>query len=280
MTTTLEVLNEVQQLNQSFIYTYGWSGKDTEIYNKVVKAFENRQNTRNNIVMPCDVIEIYDKTGEHCFYKYATCEKASWYETGFGYCEQPSIHVTLNEDETLPQYFSVSGGSFGKLDPNKLIYVGETTRKVWTWGSHNACENGGIYANVRVNKYKLITDMEFIPYVLYTIKDSSYDYKYVIEQRHDNVYRGGGSFGGCFKTLQELKDYLRNYNFKIVGKGETPWNQYLKLNLSEEVNRQKVSRAEFSELSKNADRHFTYNINLQDYEACRVNNNIYYTLDK
>lgn len=242
-------------INNSFIINHGWSNKDEEIFNTLKQAFENRQANRTQDVMAGDRIIIKDKTGKEIFYNYGMAEKADHYKSGFGVCEQPSCCVGLNKDNTLPQYFSISGGSFRQLDTSKLKYVGECERIFWTWGSHGACGNGGIYVPCKVNCYELITDDEFIPYEVTRLYNSDFGYKYKIERRH-SLDKNNLS-GKCFKTIQGLVKYLRNHKMYITGKETYTFRKCLKVSVNKEFNVIWVNNSrEFRELLQQADNSF------------------------
>ena len=238
-------------INNSFIYNHGWSSANEVIFNTVKQAFENRQANRTQDVMAGDRVIIKDKTGKEIFYSNGMVEQANYYKSGFAVCEQPSCFVSLNKENTLPQHFSISGGSFRQLDTSKLKYVGECERVFWTWGSHGACGNGGVYVPCKVNCYELITDDEFIPYEVTRLYNSDFGYKYKIQRRH-SLDKNNLS-GYCFKTMQGLIKYLRNHKMYITGRT----SHSLKVSVNKEFNVIWVNNErEFIEFSKQADNSF------------------------
>lgn len=271
----LGITKEVEQKyndngrNTCHIYEHGWSEKDSEIYENVQKAFENRQANRTNEVLEGDRVIIKDKTGKHIFFNYGVVEKQSWHKSGFGVCENGSVHVGLTQDNTLPSYFSISGGSFFSVDTKDLKYIGECERVFWTWGSCGACGNGGIYIPCKVNCYELITDKEFIPYEIFKLYNSDFGYKYKLQARHSNNING---LGGCFKTRSGLIKYLRNHKMKITGR----LNNSLKVEVNSEFKRVIINNVkEFNTILQKCDNSFAELRNGNYWRTCTIGNTQY-----
>lgn len=191
--------------NYSFIINHTLKKSDVELYYEIKKEIEQ---TKLSTAKPSayDNIVIYAKDTKHIFYNHAMLVPCSWNDAGWEYCEQPSAHYisTCNS--------SVSGGAFHEVSLDKLKYIGKTKRTIWTWGHAGACANGGLYIEVTVNNYKLITDEEFVGWtVSYNSNVQQGDYKFFVRKRHSH----SNAMDTAFRTRKGLTEWLKERNLKI-----------------------------------------------------------------
>lgn len=203
----LEDIEEVLQVsdNYSFICEHALNKSDVELYHKIKQEFEQ---IKSATIKPSayDNIVIYAKDNKHVFYNNAMLMPCGYNNTGWEYCEQPCAHYISSNNS------SVSGGSFHEVDPSKLEYIGKTKRIIWTWGHAWACANGGLYIEVTVNNYKLISDREFIGWtVSYILKPQQGDYKFFVQKRESH----SGAMDAAFRTRKGLIEWLKERNLKV-----------------------------------------------------------------
>lgn len=203
----LDDIEEVLQVsnNYSFIYAHALNKSDVELYHKIKQEFEQ---IKSATIKPLayDNIVIYAKDNEHVFYNNAMLRPCGYNSTGWEYCEQPCVRYISSKNSL------VSGGSFHKVDPSKLEYIGKSKRVIWTWGHAGACANGGLYIEVTVNNYKLITDREFIGWtVSYTLNAKQGDYKFFVRKRDSH----SSAMGTALRTRKGLTEWLKERNLKV-----------------------------------------------------------------
>lgn len=204
---SLEDIEEVLQVgsNYSFIGSHTLKKSDVELYHRIKQEFEQVKSATTK--PSCyDNIVVYAKDNEHVFYNYAMLEPCSYNNTGWDYCECAKGHyIDINTT-------SVSGGSFHEVEPSKLEYIGQTKRTIWTWGHASACADGGLYIQVVVNNYKLVTDREFIGWtVSYNPNVQQGDYKFFVRKRDSH----SNAMDTAFMTRKGLAEWLKERNLKV-----------------------------------------------------------------
>lgn len=203
----LEDIEEVLQVgsNYSFIGSHTLTKSDVELYHRIKQEFEQVKSATTK--PSCyDNIVVYANDNEHVFYNHAMLESCSYNNTGWDYCEQPSAHY-IDINTAL-----VSGGSFHEVEPSKLEYIGQTKRTIWTWGHAGACADGGLYIQVVVNNYKLVTDREFIGWtVSYNSNVQQGDYKFFVHKRDSR----SNAMDTAFMTRKGLAEWLKERNLKV-----------------------------------------------------------------
>lgn len=203
----LDDIKEVLQVsnNYLFISNHTLNKSDVELYHRIKQEFEQVKSTTTK--PSCyDNIVVYANDNKHVFYNHAMLEPCSYNNTGWDYCEQPSAHY-IDIDTA-----SVSGGSFHEVESSKLEYIGQTKRTIWTWGHAGACANGGLYIQVVVNNYKLVTDREFIGWtVSYNSNVQQGDYKFFVRKRDSH----SNAMDTAFMTRKGLTEWLKERNLKV-----------------------------------------------------------------
>lgn len=190
--------------NYVFISRHGLNKADIETYN-TVKANFDKAFTNSTMPQVYSNIELMDRTNKHCFHPHAMLDSCSYNNTGWEYCEQPSVHY-IDIDTA-----SVSGGCFHGVDSSNLEYIGQTQRTVWTWGHAGACGNGGIYITVKVNNFRLVTDRRFIPWTISYTDEHDSGYKFFVSKRDTK----STALESAFKTTKGLRTWLKERNLKI-----------------------------------------------------------------
>lgn len=72
----------------------------------------------------------------------------SEYENGI--CENGSVHIGLSNNKL---YTSISGGSFGTVNPANLTRKGNTKANFWAWGAYSGASMG-IYFSANVQQWE------------------------------------------------------------------------------------------------------------------------------
>lgn len=198
----INLLEEIISLNHSFIFSHGLTMDDIQIYLNFQNAFNQRLLNSNNQPQKGDLLEIWSNNG-YIFYKNANLETLTTY------CEQGLSHYFSYNDLNT---FSTSGGKFDTIK-NNLEYIGEDVRTIWTWGHTGACADGGLYIKVKVNKFKMTIDRDYIPFVCFIDKqEHANDYKYYIKTFDKN---NTVQAIAAFRTLTGFKNFLKNRQLKI-----------------------------------------------------------------
>jgi|GEM_PF-5351433 len=199
-----DIIIEIIKNNYSFINEHGLTVSDVQMYIDIQNRFNARtQSTKKP--NPADVLEVWSNNNK-IFYQNAHIEKCSYNDTGWTWCEHASSHY-IDID-----CFSTSGGAWHDLDIKNIKYIGTAFKTIWTWGHTGARGNGGMYIKVKVNKFKLVLDRKYIALVVSRIFNS--DYKYMIKN-WDKTSPCFYSTQSCFKTMSELKQYLKQRHLKI-----------------------------------------------------------------
>ena len=203
---TLEQIKEVYKHNFEFIHEHGLDISDIEKYFKIQKEINSATKKSKNKLKYGDALEIWSNN-ERIFYKNAHIERATYYNEGFTYCEQPYVPFYCGNGG-----FQTSGGAWGKLDPGKCEYLGKKKKLVWTWGHCGARGNGGLRIEAEVNNFKIVIDRKFVPYsVCYGKEPDEYGYKFYFTKRDKQSM----FCQTAFRTKTGLKNYLKNRNLKI-----------------------------------------------------------------
>lgn len=207
LTCNLKDIEEILNVSSNYVFILNHTLKkpDVELYHKIKREFKQVKSTTTK--PSCyDNIVVYANDNEHVFYNHAMLEPCSYNSTGWDYCEQPSAHY-IDIDTA-----SVSGGSFHEVEPSKLEYIGQTKRTIWTWGHAGACGHGGLYIQVVVNNYKLVTDREFIGWtVSYNLNVQQGDYKFFVRKRDSR----SSAMDTAFMTRKGLIEWLKERNLKV-----------------------------------------------------------------
>lgn len=199
-----DIIIEIIKNNYSFINEHGLTVSDVQMYIDIQNRFNARtQSTKKP--NPADVLEVWSNNNK-IFYQNAHIEKCSYNDTGWTWCEHASSHY-IDID-----CFSTSGGAWHDLNIKDIKYVGTAFKTIWTWGHTGARGNGGMYIKVKVNKFKLVLDRKYIALVVSRIFNS--DYKYMVKN-WDKASPCFYSTQSCFKTMSELKQYLKQRHLKI-----------------------------------------------------------------
>lgn len=250
--------------NLSFVMEHGLRKADIDIFLNIQKQF--KEVLENKQVKIYDNIEIHSNNG-YVFYEHAKVDKASYYESGFSYCEHASMHFISMDS------ISMSGGSFHELDTSKVEYIGTKKVLVWTWGHASACGNGGIYIPVQVNNWKLAIDRKYVPLYCYTYINTDGKRLYIVENKDSN-----NTIHKAVKyTKRGLINYLKQRNLKLGDKirdnakevvGEFIEQQHM--TLKEYKDNMPVNCKEFDITDNGSITHAYMNGNVLHYCNCNV----------
>lgn len=123
---------------------------DLEKVNALVKMIESNP---DGVMARGDVILINDEAETNPTYigRVDTAGLSTGFErdSGLSYCERPYVPFIF-----LDGSFSMSGGSFGRIKPEHLRYVGKTPALFKTWAHMGAVARGAIYFIASVNKWE------------------------------------------------------------------------------------------------------------------------------
>lgn len=217
----LEDIKEFLSINSEFVQNHGVNVSDIETYFNIQGAynFKTKKDMIKKQPKPGDILEIWSSNG-HIFHKNAHIETATYYDSGLTYCESPYIPFYLGVEK-----FSTSGGSWGRLEPEKCEHIGIREKLIKVWGHCGACGSGAFNIKVLANVYKIVIDRKYIPLYCGVYKDNNdYGYKYFIDT-FDKTSPAFHSHKTCFRTLKGFKDYLKRRNLKIGGRMYWP-NQH------------------------------------------------------
>lgn len=202
------MLERLRNGNQT--YAFGREGITEHDLKKVNDIIARIEQSRTDKPQVLDVVEFTDEFG--CYYPNAIIDGDTYYDGSMVICENGCAYVSLDEMNVIHK--SISGGSFPRIDREKLRCIGKKEKTFWTFSTMGAGANQGLYFNVEVSCFELNNRSE--EFSKYTTKDYDYiyvqdwkeqqsgcDYKYTVEK---------GNYAFCaFHTQDELEKFLELY---------------------------------------------------------------------
>ena len=202
--------DEVEDLNKNKKHLF-----DKDVRNKMVKIKKAVEKAKG--IKEGDVIEYTNKLG--AYYPNAIVDRV---ENGkIIICEDGNAYIGLTDEEDYG--LSISGGSFPGVSSSDIRFKEKTERRVWTWGSHGACADGGLNFLIPVNKY--ICDLRNSEY-----SEKNYQRIFVSKLRNDEdydysvtEYRRGISNRELYLKEKGLIDYLESRKVSYMPHLEDYW---------------------------------------------------------
>lgn len=205
MKTTLEKLR-----NDNAGYAFGQAGITESDLTKVNRIIDRIELSRTEMPQVLDDVEYTDEFG--CYYPNAIIDGDTYCDGSMVICENGCAYVSLGEQDAICK--SISGGTFPRIDKDKLRYIGKKEKTFWTFSTMGAGAHQGLYFNAEVSCFELNNRSE--EFKQYTTKN--YDYVFVQdwrEQRSECDYKytvEKGCYSFCaFHTAEELKEFLSLY---------------------------------------------------------------------
>lgn len=205
MKTTLEKLR-----NDNAGYAFGQAGITESDLTKVNRIIDRIELSRTEMPQVLDDVEYTDEFG--CYYPNAIIDGDTYCDGSMVICENGCAYVSLDEKNVIHK--SISGGSFPRIDIEKLRYMGKKEKMFWTFSTMGSGAHRGLYFNVEVSCFEL--NMRSEEFKRYTTKN--YDYVFVQDWREQRsecdykytVERGCHPFC-AFRTAEELQEFLSLY---------------------------------------------------------------------
>ncbi len=199
-------LDELRENNGGYAWGKDAINKDDlQLINGIIERIEQ---TRTEQPQMLDNVVYTNEFGE--YYPNAIFDGATYGDDSSALCERGSAYVFLDKNK-IPRG-SISGGSFPRIDKNKLRYIGKAKKLFWTFSTLGAGAHQGLYFWAEVSCFELNERSEQLKQ--YTEKD--YNFIFVRDWGKDTSpcgykYTITGGDTTAFKTEQELKEYLKLY---------------------------------------------------------------------
>ena len=200
---TKETLAEI---NQRFLNSHYFIDEyDVEKANRYVYLLESTRSTATP--QPGDIVRYTNKWGD--YYAHAHIESINE-EGGAHICESPYVPFSWADADNKKMLFSTSGGAWGRIETNRMTYVGTEKKTFCDWGHCGPCANGAIDFEATVSVWEF--DEHEMPYTtkthnkmfIYRRKDvDEYGYKYVGD-------------GRAWKDDLELQAWLETVRGEII----------------------------------------------------------------
>lgn len=186
--------------------------KDLEKINRIIERIEQ---TRADKPQEFDSVVYTNEYGD--YFPFAIIAGDTYHDGGTALCERGSASVDL--DEQGRPCGSISGGAFPKINPERLLYIGKTERRFWTFSALGAGAHRGIYFTATVSNFELNERPE--PMRKYTTEfydeisvsdagenryGTGYRYKVMRKQGNDFYYAWR-----AFASREGLDDLLKRY---------------------------------------------------------------------
>ncbi len=146
-------IKKLSGMNEKYCRNFTMRSFDTDIVNKIITLLMNRVMVFSPQIGDKVILEGYNQTEKKdIVYDNGHIESLNWGDTGkLNICTSPDLPHIRETGNT-----STGGGYWVNIEPNKLSFVGYTSKTFWTWGFEAPRADAALYfkAPVKVWRYK------------------------------------------------------------------------------------------------------------------------------
>lgn len=193
-------MQRLKTQNQSYDMRYGLTDNDLNMVNHYVKQIESSRSKSKP--KTGDILILTNACGN--YYPAAHLEFDCYQnENKISYCERPYVPFLSERNHNIS--CSTSGGAWGHIPIDSLVYISTRLKTFCDFGSHIARAGGAVYFDAKVSVWEYNCNKQ--PY-----STKTHDKYYIYHDTSKNAeYAYTANGGHAWRTKEDLQAWIRTY---------------------------------------------------------------------